>query len=551
MADKYVFGVDLGTTYSCIAYLDETGRPVVLQNGEGKNITPSVVQIQDDGSAVVGEVAKDSGAAEEDSTIEFAKRHMGEPGFVFSVNGADYSPQQISAFILKKIAKDVQESSLNADVKDVVITCPAYFGIAERQATHDAGTIAGLNVMEIINEPLAAAYHFGVTSTEENKNYMVFDLGGGTFDVTIMKIGSDSIEEVCSEGDHRLGGKDWDDKLINYLKGEFVSHIGIDIDFSADEDYLLRQAAEDAKKRLTSKSETQVRVTTDNATEVIAVTRETFNELTESLLERTFDITDKAIEIAKSKGVEVDEILLVGGSTRMPQIKEAILSKYRKEPKSHEPDEAVAKGAAIYANLLYNKNSEELRKWKEQGASETEKPDIANAENYEEELSVDPLLIGGGAAPKTVTRSTTKSYGVAIVSRSDSSKEEIKNMIMKNNSMPDGCIEVSGEFGTAVSNQSVVSIRIFESDNMGDFYEYDEGVEIGGAVLEDLPANLPASSPIEVTLTLDNQGLLKVHGKELTANNEVRSELQVYGFMSQEEVEELAEQTKSIQIKDF
>jgi molecular chaperone DnaK (HSP70) len=550
MAEKYVFGIDLGTTYSCIAYVDSTGRPVVAQNSEGKSITPSVIQIQDDGGVVVGEVAKESAVVEDDSTVEFAKRHMGEPGFVFSIKGNNYTPEEISSYILKKIAKDVQESSLGMEVKDVVITCPAYFGVAERLATQNAGIIAGLNVMEIIKEPLAAAFHFGVTAADENKNYMVFDLGGGTFDVTIMKIGDGNIAEVCSEGDHRLGGKDWDDKLINYLKSEFNSQVGIDVDFSADEDQSLRQAAEDAKKRLSSKAETQVRISAGGSSEAVVVSRETFDEITESLLERTFDITDAAIEVARSKGVEVDEILLVGGSTKMPQIKDAIISKYGKEPKSHEPDEAVAKGAAIYAVNVYINNQQKIDDWKDQGASEEDKPVVANAESYEEELSVDPLMISGSSAPMTATTAATKSYGIAIVSRTDSTKQEIKNMILKNTAMPDGRINMSGTFGTAVQNQSSVSIKIFESDYLDDFFDYDEDFLIGSAEME-LPPNLPSGAPIEVTLTLDNQGLMKVHGKDLTGNNEVRSELQVAAALSEEQVMEMAERSKSIQIKDF
>jgi molecular chaperone DnaK (HSP70) len=550
MADKYVFGIDLGTTYSCIAYVDNTGHPVVIQNSEGKNITPSVVQIKGD-DIVVGETAKDSAIVEADSTISFVKRHMGESDPVFTdKNGVDYKAEEISALILRKICEDVKTSSLAAEVQDVVITCPAYFGERERLATANAGKIAGLNVMEVIKEPLAAAIHFGATKADEQKNYLVFDLGGGTFDVTIMKIDGGHIEEVCSDGNHRLGGKDWDDKLIIYLKDKFIEQVGLDIDFSADEEQGLRQAAEKAKIQLSGKAETQVRITAGGESEAIIISREIFDDLTASLLDQTFDLTRAAIEVAEQKGVKVDEILLVGGSTKMPQIREAIISKYGIEPKSHEPDEAVAKGAALYATNVYIQNQEKINQWIESGKSEAEKPVIENAENYEEELVSAPLAIGGTSTPITITTASTKSYGIAVVDPKDRSKEVINNMIFKNTAVPDDGLNITQQFGTASDNMVKASIRLFETDFDDEFLDYDEDYLIGSADLA-LPPNLPEGSPIEITLSLDKQGLLHVYGKDLTANNEVSADIQVSSTRTEEELSEMAQKAQAKQIKDF
>ena len=550
MSEKYVFGIDLGTTYSCISYVDDTGHAVILQNSEGKNITPSVVQIQEDGDVVVGEVAKEGAITEEESTVQFAKRHMGEEGFKYDINGSMYSPEEISGYILKKFVKDVKDSTLGAEVKDVVITCPAYFGAAERLATQDAGKIAGLNVMEIIKEPLAAAIHFGVTSFDESKNYMVFDLGGGTFDVTIMRIGGGSIEEICSDGDHQLGGKDWDDCLINYLKEAYLDKVGVDYEFTPYDEQSIRQTAEDTKKRLSSKPEALARITTQVGSEAIQVTRETFDTITESLLDRTFDITDQAIEVARQRGVSIDGILLVGGSTRMPQVHDAIVSKYGIEPKSHEPDEAVAKGAALYAVNVYVNNQKKLNDWGDDTSKDEAAPQIENPDNYKEDLNVDVSLISGGTRPISITTAATKSYGVAVLSNNDPNVEEIKNMIFKNSPMPDGSLEQKETFGVAFDNQTCVLIRIFESDYLEERYEYDEELLVGKAELL-LPGNLPSGAPVEITLSLDNQGLLKVYGKDLTTGNEVRTELRVAGSLSAEELTQAQKRSSSTQIKAF
>ena len=227
---KYIFGIDLGTTYSCIAYVDETGRATVVNNKEGTNTTPSVVNFADPSLVVVGQVAKETAVIDPQNTISLVKTLMGKSNFAINYNGEDLSPEIVSSYILRKLTEDAGEI-LNTEVKDVVITCPAYFGTAERTATKNAGEIAGLNVIEIISEPTAAALYYGCAKAEGEKTILVYDLGGGTFDVTIMRIGDGKIEVICSDGNHQLGGKDWDNAVMNYLASQFCSETNFDGEF--------------------------------------------------------------------------------------------------------------------------------------------------------------------------------------------------------------------------------------------------------------------------------------------------------------------------------
>jgi len=226
---KYVFGIDLGTTYSCIARVDDTARAEVIKNNDGDNITPSVVEFDGD-NVIVGSDAKSEAVLNPENTVMLVKTLMGKTDFAINYNGEDKTPEEISAFILRKLTQDASEQ-LGVEVKDVVITCPAYFGTAERTATKNAGKIAGLNVLEIISEPTAAALYYGCAKEQDEKTILVYDLGGGTFDVTIMRISSDKIQVICSDGDHDLGGKNWDEVLIEYLADQFVKKIGYDIEF--------------------------------------------------------------------------------------------------------------------------------------------------------------------------------------------------------------------------------------------------------------------------------------------------------------------------------
>ena len=357
---KYVFGIDLGTTYSCIARVDDTARAEVIKNNEGENITPSVVAFEGD-NVIVGNDAKAEAVLNPDTTSMLVKTLMGKTDFAIRYNYEDKTPEEISSYILRKLAKDASEQ-LGVEVKDVVITCPAYFGTAERTATKNAGIIAGLNVLEIISEPTAAALYYGCAKEQNEKTILIYDLGGGTFDVTIMRISSDKIEVICSDGDHDLGGRNWDEVLIRYLANQFTENVGAEVEFDEYAIQDLRLKAEKMKKQLTSKNQASDMLEVNGKRSKISVTREKFDEITSTLLYETLNKTKEAIEVAKNKGYQkIDEILLVGGSTRMPQVKSMLTENFKEsEIKILEPDEAVAKGAAIHAVNVYVNNQKSL-----------------------------------------------------------------------------------------------------------------------------------------------------------------------------------------------
>ena len=363
---KYIFGIDLGTTYSCIAYVDESGRAVVVNNSEGTNTTPSVVNFASPSQVVVGQVAKENAVIDPQNTVSLVKTLMGKSNFAINYNGEDKTPEEVSAYILRKLAEDAGKL-IDTEVKDVVITCPAYFGTAERTATKNAGEIAGLNVIEIISEPTAAALFYGCAKEQEEKTILVYDLGGGTFDVTIMRISAGKIEVICSDGNHQLGGKDWDTEVMNYLATQFCSETGFDGDFDEYAQQDLRLKAEKAKQQLSSRPEVPVMLDAAGLRARVSLSRDTFDEITRALLNESLEKTDAAIAVAAEKGYKVDEILLVGGSTRMPQVPKALIEKYGIEPKVLEPDEAVAKGAAIYALGAYEIKVEEIKEKIESG----------------------------------------------------------------------------------------------------------------------------------------------------------------------------------------
>ena len=541
---KYVFGIDLGTTYSCIARVDDTGRPEIIKNNEGKNITPSVVQFNGD-SVIVGDAAKEEAVLNPEATAMLVKTLMGKTDFAISYNGKDRSPEEISSYILKKLAEDASEQ-LGTEVKDVVITCPAYFGTAEREATRNAGEIAGLNVLEIISEPTAAALYYGCTKEQNEKTILVYDLGGGTFDVTIMRITSDTIEVICSDGDHDLGGKNWDEILIRYLADQFIEKVGEKVEFDDYATQDLRLKAEEMKKLLTSKNQASKPLDVSGKKQKILITRKEFDEITSTLLENTIDKTKDAIEVARKKGYgNIDEILLVGGSTRMPQVKEALSKEFGDSKiKILEPDEAVAKGAAIHAVNVYINNQERFKgiSW----TNDDEETKKLNPEDYKDKLTISPSQIGGRAIEIIIA--TTKSFAIKIMVDSEAKILKCYNMIIKNEPMPKEVIKVSKVFFTVCDNQEIVSIGVYENDFMDEYFEPDEDLKIGEAELE-MPKNLPKGSPIEVTFKLNKEGILEMRGLDQTGNREVNIRLETKGVMSKEKLEETKKRVQAISLQ--
>ena len=545
---KYVFGIDLGTTYSCIARVDETARAELIKNFEGEYITPSVVLFDGD-NVIVGSQAKAESVLNPKTTSMLVKTLMGKTDFAIEYNGEVKSPSEVSSYILQKLAKDASEQ-LGVEVKDVVITCPAYFGTAERMATKNAGELAGLNVLEIISEPTAAALYYGCTKQQDEKTILVYDLGGGTFDVTIMRISSSKIEIVCSDGDHDLGGKNWDQELEEYLSDQYKREFG-NIEFSEYEKQELILKVEKIKKNLSSRNQASDILSAGGNRRKISITREKFDEITELLLERTLIKTENAIEIAKEKGYDkIDEILLVGGSTRMPQINKALVNRF-KDTKIQilEPDEAVAKGAAIYAVNVYEKNQKILT---EQNFNSDEEVKVVvdgnektlNAKDYEENLAFSPEMMNIGGSVKEIIMATTKSFAIKIIKNG---KEMCFNMIIKNESMPNGIREVSEVFGTLYPNQKSVSIEIYENDCIDKYFEIEEELKLGDTILE-LPGNLPQNSPIEVTLKLSNEGILQVTGLDKTGNRKIEAKMKAKGIMSEEEFEKVKQRMQGITV---
>ena len=536
---KYVFGIDLGTTYSCIARVDETGRAEVIKNLEGENTTPSVVAFEDN-SVIVGSDAKEESSIKPETTVLLAKSYMGKKVSMLDYNGEPKMPEEISSYILKKLVRDASEQ-LGVEVKDVVITCPAYFGTAERTATKNAGKIAGLNVLEIISEPTAAAIYYGCTRKLEEKTILVYDLGGGTFDVTVMRISANKIEVICSDGDHDLGGKNWDEILMSYLLNQFSQKVGYEVEPDEYLDQRLRDLAERLKKRLTSSPKASGILEGDGRQEKLSVTREEFDRMTSVYLRETMNKVDAVLEIAQSKGYQVDEVLLVGGSTRMPQIKETLEKKFGKEKIQFlEPDEAVAKGAAIHAVNVYVNNQKNFTE-KDFEAEENVQVNIngdikeLNAKDYKEKLSFSPEMMSLGGKAREVVMATTKSFALNPIVNG---KQIGYNMIIKNQPLNNGFLEVSKVFGTYFENQEIVNIAIYENDSMEEYFELEENLKLGDVNLE-LPKGLPKKSPIEITLKLTKEGILEVKGLDKTSNKKVKVEMNTKGIMLNEELEKI------------
>lgn len=352
-----VYGIHLGTTNSYVAVVDEYGKPVVIKNCIGDNFTPSVVHF-DGPDRVVGSEAKNLSWIYSDTTAAMVKRWMGDPNWRFTYEAVDYRPEEISSYILRKLVSDA-EKSLGTKISDVVITCPAYFGINEREATATAGKIAGLNVRDIIIEQNAAAlaYSHYVSPTTKTHTALVYRLGGSTFDVAMVAIKSNEIECVAVDGDLNLGGRNWDDMVLNYLADQWKQETGSQDDPMDDPETAqdLFRKAEMVKTSLSTRDKVEVRVSHLGQCVKITVTREGFDQLTASILDRTVLLTSGMIEAAKAKGYpRFDQILLVGGATRMRQVAERLRGEFGMEPQMIDPDEIVAKGAAIFGMILAN-----------------------------------------------------------------------------------------------------------------------------------------------------------------------------------------------------
>lgn len=539
---SYVFGIDLGTTYSCISYIDEYGKPVVLKNSDGDHTTPSVVMVESEDNIIVGTEAKRSIEVEPDRTVQFIKRKMGKENDAVTLNGTTYHAPEITSMILKKIVNDANEELRQTGVlqdgeavKDVVITCPAYFGMNERQATKAAGELAGLHVLNIINEPTAAAISYGVSGNDKNETVLVYDLGGGTFDITVMSIAGSDISVVCTGGDDQLGGKDWDEALMGYVTERYEEENGEDLSEDPETIAALYVEAETWKKALTSREKINISVNGPAGRFREELTREKYEEITSDLLHRTKNLLDDVLATAEKRGYpvsKIDKVLLVGGSSRMPQVAAMVERDYHVSPVLADPDEAVAKGAAIYAS---NEKS-----YHDFVADEAEKTGKSVEEIKEENLVTGEIdkkfaMTTGKAASSAlkinITNVLSRTYGLEVQDE-DADRMKIFNMLMINDRLPATRTET---FYTAGNNQSMLAIKIYESRVTDGTMEIEDRRPLTEIEMK-FSQSVPARTPVVMTTALDNAGILHIIAEEQQYHSKLDTTFQLSNQMTEAEM---------------
>ena len=552
----HVFGIDLGTTYSCIAYIDEYGRPEVLKNSEGNRTTPSVVMIRPTQDVVVGEEAKRSVEIEPEQVIQFIKRKMGREDDKVTVNGGSYSAPEISAYILKKLVQDanaeLRQSSVlkeGEEVRDVVITCPAYFGMNERQATKTAGELAGLNVLNIINEPTAAAISYGALSKGRDETVLIYDLGGGTFDITVMNVHKNDITVICTGGDDQLGGKNWDEALMDYVAERYQEEYGVDI--LEDEEMMstLYVDVENWKKALTARESVKIAVNGPAGRMREDLTREQYEEITRSLLYRTKNLVDETLKTAASKGfplAKIDKFLLVGGSSRMPQVAEMIQKDYHKTPMLQDPDEAVAKGAAIFASQereFQDFVEKEAKKARMSIKSCTEE-DLRRGGGLEKKFA--KLSAGKQGTGKLAIKNVlSRTYGVTVYESSESDNFIILNLLKCNDPLP---AKGTKSVATREDNQSGTMLEICETRSMEDQIPYTGQKPVAKVDMKFLRP-VPGGTEIVVDFMIDSSGILHVSAEEMYAHSKLATSFALSGQMSDGEMGAAASRLKKVNIE--
>ncbi|MGN0805495.1 MAG: Hsp70 family protein [Candidatus Coproplasma sp.] len=507
-------GIDLGTTYSCVSYVDDSGVLRIVDNLEGEQTTPSVVFFDPNGEAVVGSTARSEGAMNPECLCERVKNFMGNADFRFMANGTEYSAAAVSTLILKKLIADA-ESSIGEEIEGAVITCPAYFGEEARNATKLAGesvTLSNgnpLTVLSILDEPTAAAIAYADSRKEDmDKTVLIYDLGGGTFDCTLMKLkikdGKKSIRVITTGGDHQLGGKDWDSKFADLVRSKFCSETGCDEEeMRSDVESVawFSENIEKAKKTLTSREATALTPSFNGQKQKIEVTRQEFEDATSQELERTISLVNEMLNAKGMSVNDIDEIILVGGSTYMPQVSKKLEQEYGKPLAQYEPNKAVAMGAALVANAYtFDTDSDEGQAALPGGGLIS---GSLGVQKISDEIELEPIV--------------TKSYGVRYY---DQGNEKVLNLVLRDSAKPahgDSQAFMALVFSSDPAPIDSVEILVLESDSLERTVDRDICNEIYVEEPIKLDAPVPGNNPVSLEMDIDNNGILTLKLKDLTS----------------------------------
>ncbi len=512
-----VFGIDLGTTYSCVASVDDYGRPVVHFNADSQPTTPSVVLFDSATDVVVGVQAKRNARVRPEEAVSLVKRHMGDAEWRFRAFGQDYSAPAISSQILKALARDAEVAS-GEPVEQVVVTVPAYFGQSEREATKLAAELAGLTVVDIINEPTAAAFTYGFGSDGANETVLVYDLGGGTFDTTVIGLADRRIDVVATDGDHELGGADWDERLAAHLSEQFVASSPaagdpLDDSYGAQD---LMTSAEETKQSLTTRESVDTFVVFNGGRASITLTRAEFEQITSTLLERTIDLTRKVLAAAAAKGAaSIDRVLLVGGMAKAPAVARRLSEEFGFSSQLADPDLAVAKGAALYGQKkgLENLVLDSLR------ASGKLAPgqEIGQASKVDLEKAVRETAADSGLSSTAVAESvateisnvTSRGFGVLTLDGRGADEAEMvaEFLAHANDTLP---LAVEQRFFTMVDDQSQVKVEVIEQATASESTRPDDNKVIVEGEITGIPRGWSARTPVDVTFTMGADQLIEV-----------------------------------------
>lgn len=513
------FGIDLGTTHSCVARVDDAGKPVIIKSAIGEDTTPSAVYFESRQNVIVGRAARNEALLAPDLVAQLVKRDMGTKA-EYTFHGERHTPETVSALILRELARAAAEHTGEA-VHDVVITVPAYFGVAEREATRRAGRLAGLNVLDVLAEPVAAAMHYQAMTggSASAAHILVYDLGGGTFDTTVIRLEGDDIKVICTDGDDRLGGADWDAAIASHLLGQFeAAHPQLrprgDPQFMQD----VLISAEHLKKELSMTLTRRHIMRFSGAVTQVELTREQLENLTATLLERTITVTERTIATARARGIgHFDDVLLVGGMTRLPAVTRILKDRLGLDARHHDPDLAVAKGAALFALLL-------------QVGPDGGQPGHAEDVAARTGLTVSEVQ---RLAAKRVATVIPRGFGVRGIDASDpltatdpvNARHIVLHLLPANTQLPADTGPYT--FYTIVENQRMAGIEVWEQAGPVESPDLSDNRKIGEGVLRNLPARLPPRTPIEVTFFMSETGLLTVHATEPRSGTDLRFDLQI------------------------